>query len=333
MSDDDDIVMAAAILQRGGVVAFPTETVYGLGADALNPAAVERIFSIKGRPAHHPLIVHLADVSQLKEWASDIPECAFTLAARFWPGPLTLILKRAAQVPNSVTGGQDTVGLRVPGHPVALELLQKFGGGIAAPSANRFGRISPTDQVHVRAEFGNTVDMILDGGPCRVGLESTIVSLVEERPVILRPGGIARALLADALGMSVELNTLDTSTPRAPGMLEKHYAPRTPLRIVSTERLFNEVSKMIVFGQRVGILELDREPSKLPFLERGVFRYSMPNTSDEYAQRLYASLRQADDAQLDYLIVEQVPQSEEWLAVNDRLRRAANAHKETGAFQ
>jgi len=201
MSGNEDIVIAAAILQRGGVVAFPTETVYGLGADALNAAAVERIFTIKGRPTHHPLIVHLADAAQLHEWARDIPEIAYTLAAHFWPGALTLILKRAARVPDNVTGGQDTIGLRVPDHPVALELLQKFGGGIAAPSANRFGRISPTAQEHVRTELGSAVDMILDGGPCQVGLESTIVSLVGERPVILRPGGVSREALEAVLGI------------------------------------------------------------------------------------------------------------------------------------
>lgn len=327
MSDDDDIVIAAAMLRKGGVVAFPTETVYGLGADALNAAAVARIFTLKGRPSNHPLIVHLAAAAQLDQWARDIPTLAYELAARFWPGPLTLILKRAAQVPDSVTGGQDTVGLRVPNHPVALELLQKFGGGIAAPSANRFGRISPTDKEHVRAELGNAVDMILDGGPCRVGLESTIVSLVDDQPVILRPGGISRVALAEILGKGIAMNTDNMPAPRAPGTLEKHYSPRTPLRIVPTARLFTEVSALIVFGQRVGILELEREPSKLPFLERGVFRYSMPNTPEAYAQRLYATLRQADDAQMDYLIVEQVPDSEEWLAVNDRLHRAANAHK------
>lgn len=326
MSDNEDIVLAAAILQRGGVVAFPTETVYGLGADALNSAAVERIFTIKGRPTHHPLIVHLADAAQLQHWARDVPDLAYELAAQFWPGPLTLILKRAARVPDNVTGGQDTLGLRVPDHPVALELLRKFGGGIAAPSANRFGCVSPTTQEHVRAELGNAVDMILDGGPCQVGLESTIVSLVGERPVILRPGGISRAVLEAALGMSVDMHDGAEAVPRAPGMLERHYAPRTPLSIVPAERLFNEVSAMIVFGRRVGILELQREPSKLPYLERGVFRFSMPNTPVEYAQRLYAMLRQADAAQLDQLIVEQVPASEAWCAVSDRLRRATCAH-------
>lgn len=332
MSDNEDIVIAAAILQRGGVVAFPTETVYGLGADALNPAAVERIFAVKGRPIHHPLIVHLADAAQLHEWARDIPEIAYTLAAQFWPGALTLILKRAARVPDNVTGGQDTIGLRVPNHPVALELLQKFGGGIAAPSANRFGRISPTTQEHVRAELGNAVDMILDGGPCQVGLESTIVSLVGERPVILRPGGVSRVALEAVLGIRVGIHDGVEVAPRAPGMLEKHYAPYTPMSIVPTERLFNEVSALIVFGRRVGILELQREPSKLPYLERGVFRFSMPTTPAEYAQRLYATLRQADDAQLDQLIVEQVPAGEEWCAVSDRLRRAAQAHKEAGVL-
>lgn len=330
MPNTDEIAAAVAILRAGGVVAFPTETVYGLGADALNPLAVGRIFTIKGRPAHHPLIVHLADVTQLEHWARDIPPVAFDLARRFWPGPLTLILKRAAQVPDSVTGGQDTVGLRMPKHPVALDLLRRFGGGIAAPSANRFGRISPTMKEHVRAELGVAVDLILEGGPCAVGLESTIVSLVGKEPEILRPGGIAREALAAALGTPVGINTTQNLAPRAPGTLKAHYAPRTPLRILTAGRLEQEASALHASGQRVGVLE--RARSDLPNLEREVHRYGMPNTPEEYARRLYATLRQLDASHLDYILVEQVPDTAAWLAVRDRLQRAASAHVQAWPF-
>ncbi|HYS50590.1 MAG TPA: L-threonylcarbamoyladenylate synthase, partial [Burkholderiales bacterium] len=177
-----------AILRRGGLVAFPTETVYGLGADASNPAAVARIYEVKGRPAGHPVIVHIGDIGQLARWARDIPEAATKLATHFWPGPLTLVLRRAPGVGSQLSGGQDTIGLRVPGHPVALQLLREFGGGIAAPSANRFGRISPTAAEHVRSDLASEVELILDGGACEIGIESTIVDLSRGRPVLLRPG-------------------------------------------------------------------------------------------------------------------------------------------------
>lgn len=324
MTTADDLILAVAMLRRGGVVAFPTETVYGLGADAQNAAAVARIFTIKGRPSQHPLIVHLASAVQMHEWAQDIPAAAHELAARFWPGPLTLILRRANHVLDSVTGGQDSVALRVPAHPLALDLLQRFGGGLAAPSANRFGRISPTQKDHVQADLGAAVDMILDGGPCELGLESTIVSLLGETPIILRPGAISHAALVAALGCDIEQNFGHDPAVRAPGMLDRHYAPHTPLRLIPTARLFQEVSALCVFGQSVGVLEMQREPSKVPFLERGVHRYILPDAPEQYAQRLYASLRLADAAQHDQLFVELPPQSENWLAVNDRLGRAAH---------
>ena len=300
MSDGDEIVLAAGILRTGGVVAFPTETVYGLGADALNAEAVQRIFTIKGRPTQHPLIVHLADISQVQDWARDIPAIAFDLARQFWPGPLTLILKRAAHVPDNVTGGQDTVGLRVPNHPVALELLRSFGSGIAAPSANRFGRISPTTQAHVRAELGKAADAILDGGPCAVGLESTIVSLVGGEPVILRPGAISPDALATVLGRKVSLNTV-VDAVRAPGMLEQHYSPQTLLRTIPTERLYQEVCGLLAFGRQVGVLEIERKQTLLPVLERGVHRYAMPVKPEDYARCFYATLREADEARFDIL--------------------------------
>ncbi|HEV7536585.1 MAG TPA: L-threonylcarbamoyladenylate synthase, partial [Acidimicrobiia bacterium] len=192
-----DVAEAVAVLRRGGLVAFPTETVYGLGADANNPAAVERLFAVKGRPRSHPVIVHLGDPMALKEWASEVPAEAWALAEAFWPGPLTLILPRADRVPDAVTGGAATVGLRVPAQPLALELLEAFGDGVAAPSANRFGRVSPTTAAHVRADLGSDVDLVLDGGMCRVGVESTIVDLSSAVPAVLRLGGTSTEALAE----------------------------------------------------------------------------------------------------------------------------------------
>ena len=222
---------AAAILRGGGLVAFPTETVYGLGADAANPEAVARIFAAKGRPANHPVIVHLGSVEQLTDWATDIPPAAYRLAQHFWPGPLTLILKRHARVSDAVTGGQDTVGLRVPGHPIALALLAAFSGGIAAPSANRFGWLSPTTAAHVRTGLGASVDYVLDGGPCRVGIESTIIDLSGDYPRLLRPGTITAAGIEAVLDKPLAAPAGEA--PHSPGMLPSHYAPQTALTLVS----------------------------------------------------------------------------------------------------
>lgn len=329
MTQAADIAAAARQLRSGGVVAFPTETVYGLGADAMNPVAVKRIFAIKGRPAEHPLIVHLAAAEQMAHWASAIPQEAYILARRFWPGPLTLILKRAPQVPDVVTGGQDTIGLRVPAHPLALELLQAFGGGLAAPSANRFGRVSPTTAAHVRAELGNAVDGILDGGPCRVGLESTIISLVGERPVILRPGAVARSVLAQVLGKGIEAGVDPDASLRAPGILEAHYAPSTPLQVVPTQSLAETARRCVAGGQRVGILYIETDAELPPCSEIELQRFALPRNAEVYGQLLYAVLREADTAGLHRLLVEQAPEGEAWLAVRDRLSRAAAAHRGT----
>ena len=236
----NDIPRAVALLRQGELVALPTETVYGLGADALNPAAVAKIFAAKGRPSDHPLIVHLADAEQIVDWARDIPREAIALARAFWPGPLTLILKKEEGVPDIVTGGQDTVGLRVPNHPVALELLRAFGGGVAAPSANRFGRISPTTAEHVRQELGERVPLILEGGACQVGLESTILDLSRDVPVILRPGAIGVDDIARVIGRRPRLRGEEQqpdAAPRVSGALAAHYAPRTPLELVASAEL------------------------------------------------------------------------------------------------
>ena len=323
---DEDVARAAEILRRGGVVAFPTETVYGLGVDALNPQAVARVFAIKRRPPDHPLIVHLPDVAYLKDWASDIPRAAYRLAEKFWPGPLTLILKRAARVPDSVTGGQDSVGLRVPGHPLALALLEKFGGAVAAPSANRFGHVSPTRAEHVLEELGNEVDMILDGGPCQIGLESTIVSLLEARPLILRPGIISRSMLAEALGEEIETGAAQKTSLRVPGMLASHYAPLTPLHKVPAAELYERASALAAQGQRVGVLtrrEGAHKPVQSPVEGPGLYCYLLPDDPKDYAHELYDTLRKADARRLDTLLIEELPQDEAWLAVRDRVTRAA----------
>jgi len=324
------IETAAAILRKGGVVAMPTETVYGLAADAANPEAVKRIFQIKGRPADHPLIVHVADKSQLGYWAREVPEAARVLAEHFWPGPLTLILPRHKHVPDAVTGGQDTVGLRVPNHPVALQLLRAMGpnAGLAAPSANRYGRISPTTAAHVSEELGDSVDMILDGGPCQVGLESTIVSCIGDTVTVLRPGGIPLAALEEVLQHKVAVVDGTESTIRVSGSKLSHYAPITPLEILPGADLSQRASALAAQGLRVATLEWSA--SDAVHLASGanaghgsIVRTAMPADAVAYGQRLYATLRQLDTAHFDRLLAEAPPATEAWLAVADRLRRAS----------
>jgi L-threonylcarbamoyladenylate synthase len=323
-STQDEIERAAAILRAGGLVAFPTETVYGLGADASNPAAVAKIFAAKGRPQDHPLIVHLAGVELLPQWAAEIPPAAHKLAEAFWPGPLTLILKRANGVPDCVTGGQDTVGLRIPGHPVALELLKAFAGkeggrtfsGLAAPSANKFGRISPTTAEHARAELGDALDAVLDGGACEVGIESTIIDLSRARAVLLRPGQITPARIAAVLGAEVELP--DAAAPRAPGALESHYAPRTPMRLVAAAELPARMAELR--KQKVAVLARAEAPSGM----KDVHWQEAPRAVEAYARELYASLRRLDDLGCDVILVEAPPDVPGWQGVNDRLKRAAS---------
>jgi L-threonylcarbamoyladenylate synthase len=244
------INQAVNILRTGGLVAFPTETVYGLGADARNSEALAKIFAAKQRPMDHPLIVHLADVSQLTDWAREIPESAHQLADIFWPGPLTLILKKARGVVDLVTGGQETVGLRIPSHPVAQALLKEFNSGIAAPSANRFGRISPTSAEAVREELGQSVDLILSGGQCEVGLESTILDLSSDIPVILRPGMITGLQIESILNIPVLYQK--KNAPRVSGALESHYAPDTPLALIQSDHLLDYLRQ--VPDQKVAVL-------------------------------------------------------------------------------
>ncbi len=326
-ANDAAIDQAVDLLRQGRLVAFPTETVYGLGADASNPDAVLRIFLAKGRPVDHPLIVHIPNVASLDAWALSVPESAQQLAAHFWPGPLALILKKRPKVPLEVTGGQDTVGLRIPDHPIALRLLQAFGGGIAAPSANRFCRISPTHARHVQEELGDAVDMILDGGACQVGVESTIVDLSGSQPKLLRPGHITRdqieAVLQTQLLLTPQVAQADAMQIRAPGMMAIHYAPITPALLCSATSLAAIIADLIKQGKKIGLLTCHTDLSNDSHLG-AVIR--MPAQADAYARVLYSSLRELDSLHLDLILVEQPPQTELWRAINDRLTKATGVY-------
>jgi L-threonylcarbamoyladenylate synthase len=310
----DQVRRAAEILGRGGLVAFPTETVYGLGADASNAAAVSRLYRVKRRPADHPVIVHFPSADAAFEWAREVPGEAKALAQRFWPGPLTLILKRADKAKDFVTGGQDTVGIRVPSHPVAQELLRTFGKGVAAPSANRFGLVSPTSVAHVRDDLGQDVDLVLEGGPSEVGIESTIIDLSGSSAVLLRPGRITKRQIEEALGQNVAEKT--SSSPRHSGGLERHYAPRTPARLVPCYDLDREIARL---KEKIAVLAFSRPDERVDYWLR------MPRDPDDYARELYGALRELDGASCDEILVEAPPEAPEWAAVRDRLRRACRA--------
>jgi len=315
-----DVREAAQFLAAGKVVAFPTETVYGLGADATNPEAVSRIFRIKGRPADHPLIVHLAAMEHLSDWAQEIPDEAYRLAQKFWPGPLTLILPRDSRIPDVVTGGQNTIGLRVPDHPVALELLRLFGGGIAAPSANRFGRISPTTARHVLEELGDRLELIIDAGPSRIGLESTIVSLAGPEPVLLRPGAISVGELERALGGRRLANPAGAERPRAPGMLPSHYAPRTSFRTIEKGLLRETLHRLQADGRKAVVMTF---PSRVALVPDTIAFQIMPENPVEYARELYAVMRVLDNGDYDCILADAPPDTQPWQAIRDRLHRAA----------
>ncbi|MFJ9180005.1 L-threonylcarbamoyladenylate synthase [Streptomyces sp. NPDC102360] len=315
---DIDIEKAVGVLRGGGLVALPTETVYGLGADAEDPAAVARIFQTKGRPPNHPLIVHIGGAEHLADWAEEVPEAARLLAERFWPGPLTLVLRRGGRVPLDTTGGLETVALRVPDHPVALELLNAFGGGIAAPSANRFGSVSPTTAEHVRSELGDGVDFVLDGGPCEVGVESTIVDATSESLSILRPGGVTREELEEALGRPLDVPS--TSEVRVPGQHPSHYAPNARVVLVEPEEIVAETGRAHELGHRVGVFV----PSALadaPVQAHAVV--AVPASLDAYARGLYGYLRELDQQGCDLILVSLPAPEGMGLAIANRLRRAA----------
>jgi len=327
--DIDQAAIAAAVrrLEAGELVSFPTETVYGLGADAENPSAVAKIYAAKGRPSNHPVIVHLAEGADLSHWASEIPAEATALVQAFWPGPLTLILPRAARIPDAVSGGQDSIGLRCPAHPVAQALLRAFRkgkGGLAAPSANRFGHVSPTTAQHVRDEFGagpdSPVPVVLDGGQSEVGIESTILDLsrmATHGPVLLRPGQVSARRIADVIGVMPRLP--DDAAPRASGTLDAHYAPSAPVALVDEYMLQSTLERLAGAGRRVAVMRRSHAD-----LGEALAHCVLPEDAAGYAHDLYAALRAMDELHPDIILVEAPPQGGDWLGVNDRLRRAAH---------
>lgn len=310
------IARALAILRRGGFIGLPTETVYGLAADAENELAVRRIFAAKGRPVDHPVIVHLADAKLLSQWAIEIPDSAWRLAAAFWPGPLTIILRRSDKAAPAVSGGLSTIGLRVPSHPVAQQVLQAFGGGLAAPSANRFGRVSPTMSQHVRDEFGDSIELVLEGGPCAVGLESTIVDLSTAEPALLRYGAITPEQIEAVLDR--RLGNPGLNTTRASGRLASHYAPRAAVEVVSAGELEVKAAEWALGGAKVAVLSYALD-CQLP----GLAHYPIPADAEGFARELYAALREADAWGAQVALVVPPPESGLGLAIADRLRKAA----------
>jgi L-threonylcarbamoyladenylate synthase len=315
-----EILEAAAALRAGELVVFPTETVYGLGANAADEAAVRKIFEVKGRPSNHPVIVHLDSQRFLHRWASDVPPKAEKLASAFWPGPLTLILPKGNGVSDAVTGGQDSVGIRVPSHPIAQQLLTAFGGGVAAPSANRFGRLSPTKPEHVRDEFGAAVRVVLDGGESPIGLESTIVSCLGGEARLLRPGFITRSQLEQVVGALA----VGGPVPRVPGDRRTHYAPATPLAIVSSDDLEKYAGEFVARQERVAVLAM-RPPLQT---QRHMTWINAGKKPDTYAHNLYNHLRTLDSAGCARILVQALPDEERWAAILDRLQRASGI--ETG---
>lgn len=310
---------AVEALRQGQLVAFPTETVYGLGADAASSAALERLYKAKGRPTNHPVIVHLHHVDQLGDWAASVSGPAKLLAEAFWPGPLTLIVPRAAHVLDQVTGGQSTVGLRIPNHRLALDLLQCFGGGLAAPSANKFGRLSPTTAQDVVADFADEVAMVLDGGPCDVGIESTIVDVTSADVRILRPGMILADHIEEVLGKPLSLPGNKYQAPRVSGGLPSHYAPQTPLVLVASEKLEQIIKAELAAGKKLAVLSFCISSTGTASGAAIV----APGEASEYARQLYRNLRKLDQSNSDLIVVEQVPPGGAWSGVADRLQRAA----------
>jgi L-threonylcarbamoyladenylate synthase len=306
---------AAEIIKKGGIVAFPTETVYGLGADAFNPLAVARVFEVKRRPYFDPLIIHVADSVDVEKLVKEIPSNVKKLIERFWPGPLTVVLLKKESVPDIVTAGLPTIAVRMPDHPIALSLIEMADCPIAAPSANPFGYLSPTKAEHVRDQMGSQIDFILDGGPCKVGVESTIVSFFEKRPKLLRPGGVPLEEIESIIG-KVENSPISEERPSAPGMLPRHYAPRTPVLLDWSEK------NIAAYGdKRLGFLAF-REPKHfLKFIHIEVL--SKRGDMREAAANLFAAIRQLDALNLDLIVAEPIPEIGLGRAIMDRLRRAS----------
>jgi L-threonylcarbamoyladenylate synthase len=319
-----EIETAVQALRDGELVAFPTETVYGLGANAQNPAAVQKIFAVKGRPPQHPLIVHLDSPRFLHRWVREVPDTAMRLAEAFWPGPLTMVMPRAPSVHDVITGGQDTIAVRVPAHPMAQQLLTAFGGGIAAPSANRYGRLSPTRAEHVREELGEAVRIILDGGECQIGLESTIVSFEGAAVRLLRPGSISAGQIRELAG-ELLAGADSAAAPRVPGSTPTHYAPSTPMTIVPAGEVDAQADALSAGGRRVAVLA-----QRLPLRSHKYVTWiNAGRRAESFARDLYTNLRTLDKAGCTRILVQDVPEGEGWDAVRDRLRRAASSVAES----
>lgn len=321
-------------LRAGKLVVFPTETVYGLGADARNPEAMKRLYDVKGRPADHPVIVHIADAQQLDDWAIDIPPAAYRLADAFWPGPLTLILKKQPQVLDQVTGGQPTIGLRVPNHPVALALLNQFGDGIAAPSANRFQQISPTllhralPEPISNAEAKANIAARLEGGPCQIGIESTIVDLTQATARILRPGAITPEALESVLGSPVEIISNNPEEPevvKVPGSHSRHYAPQTQTILIAVHHLLTVLKTMLPESGPVGVIGYHDRPLDCP---EGCQWIALPGNPQGYAQGFYEALHQLDQGPCAIIVIESVPKQPKWAAVRNRISRVVGTDYE-----
>ncbi len=309
----NEIQKAAQFIQEGGLVAFPTETVYGLGADALNPYAVAEIFEIKNRPQFDPLIVHVADMRQAEILVTKFPEKALKLIEKFWPGPLTLVLPKSPLVPDIVTSSLPTVAIRVPNHPMALELIRESGRPIAAPSANPFGQVSPTTAEHVRRSLGNKVGTVLDGGPCQIGVESTVISFIDKEPVLLRPGGAPLEDIQALIGQ-VMIPAKPAGHPQAPGQLESHYAPRTPL-------LLGVALESLPPGKKIGLLALGKLQDPSPYA--AIETLSDHDDLRQAAANLFAAMRRLDEKNLDFILALPVPDQGLGRAINDRLAKAS----------
>jgi len=312
-----NLELALQHLQQGELVAFPTETVYGLGADARNPNAIKKVFQAKGRPVDHPLIVHLASARDLPLWASNIPDLAWQLAEQFWPGPLTMIFAKQPAVSELITGGQNTIAIRVPNHPLTLQLLQQFGSGLVGPSANKYGHVSPTTAEHVAYDLNNEVAVILDGGACNIGIESTVVYLAGSQPMILRQGAITAQQLADCVGVEFVIQDLTAQTPmqNSPGSPLSHYAPRTPVYLVSSQDLDATLQSYVAQNKTCAVLSFQKINNP--------YCYEAELDPQAYAQALYARLRAMDALNCSALLIEQVPNDPAWAAIADRLMRSS----------
>lgn len=323
METDQNIKKAIDGLNAGTLIGLPTETVYGLAGDASNPEAVKKIFALKNRPADHPLIVHIANAHQLKDWAAELPDYVTPLIEKFWPGPLTLVCQRQSHVLDVVTGRQNTVAIRCPDHPVAQRVLQSFNGGVCAPSANPFGQLSPTTAEHVRDYFSHELDIVLDGGPCRVGIESTILDVSGTQPQILRPGMLTASDLNPHLPQPCLLPNQQNNTPRVSGQLDQHYSPRTPLHLIAREQLPDYLTKqpadqLVVLSTES--LDVGNAASVI-----------LPKVPSDYAQQLYNQLHQLDAKHFTAIVVITPPETEGWAAIHDRLKRASTVSIHTNS--